>query len=313
MVDSMLSRANTTQTDSPGSDFVWHLLLMLLVVTLLCFSFFLYFIIVILKVYFTSPHVRDHARYILFAHMLINDTLYLIVVLILLLSRMFLIRYPVPVCYAMLTLAACTFRVTPYNLAAMALERYVAICYPLRHMELCTPQRSNTAIALMWVTGIMPNVADLITLSASVETEFFSLRILCRQERTNMNPLQSTIQSLTFVLTLTLVGLIILFTYVKVMMVAQQIHTGSSFAFKAGKTVMLHAFQLVLCMASLTSSFTESNGRDYIPFVVTINFLVFMCLPRFLSPLIYGLRDEVFSKFIRKMYSSKLSHHLWQS
>ncbi|XP_063296972.1 odorant receptor 131-2-like [Pelobates fuscus] len=280
--------------------------MVLMVPTVLCFCFFLYFATVMLHFYFTSPRVKEHARYVLFAHMLINDTLYLSVALFFLLAAMFVLPIPMAICYILVTLAASSFKITPYNLAFMALERYIAICFPLRHVTLCTPQRSNAAIALMWVIGLMPSFVDFVSLCMSVDKNFFSLRVVCNRNIVMINAFQASIKTYTIIISLTLVGLIILFTYVKVMLVARQISSRGS-AFKAAKTVMLHAFQLLLSIISLASSFTEPYFRDYIFLFVMANFTMFMCLPRFLSPLIYGMRDEVFKQCIGKIFSKNFN------
>ncbi|XP_018425206.1 PREDICTED: olfactory receptor 51E1-like [Nanorana parkeri] len=275
-----------------------------IVVIIFCLCFFIYFIVVLLMVYFTTPHVRENARYILFAHMLINDTIHLSLGLFLCFGSGFYLYIPVPVCYVLVTCATATFRITPYNLAFMALERYVAICFPLRHIMLCTAQRTYFAIAAMWFVGLVPNMADLIVLISSVEKKYFSQNLLCQQQSLIVLPAQSTIQSSTIIVSLILVSLVILFTYIKVMLIARKTGSGKSSASKAGRTVILHAVQLFLCLLSLTSSFSELYRGDYFLFVIMFNFLLFMCLPRLLSPLIYGIRDEVFSKSIKKMYST---------
>ncbi|XP_075053743.1 odorant receptor 131-2-like [Mixophyes fleayi] len=269
------------------------------------FCLFLYFIWLLLYVFFTTPHVRDNARYVLFIHMLINDTIYLSTGLILLFTSIFVVYLPVPICYVIVTLASATFRITPYNLAAMALERYVAICFPLRHLTLCTSQRSNYVIAIIWTIGLIPNIADFIILSTSTEKTIFSLNLICTRETLTINIVQNTLRSNTLIISLILVGLIIVFTYVRVIFIAKNMNSGSRSASKAGKTVMLHAFQFLLCLMSLTSTFVETHLRNYISFLPVVNFFVFTCLPRCLSPLIYGVRDHVFSKRIGQMYSAK--------
>ncbi|XP_056416260.1 odorant receptor 131-2-like [Hyla sarda] len=275
------------------------------ILTFLFFTFFIYFIVVLLTVYFTTPHVQENARYVLFAHMLINDTLYLILGLILSVVYTFLIYIPLPVCYLMITLAATTFKVTPYNLAVMSLERYIAICFPLRHVVFCTTRRSHFVIAVMWFVGLFPHVADFIVLIVSVEKGFFLQGVACRQESLIVIPLQSIIRSFSSIGSLVLVAVVILFTYVRVIIIARKTNSKSSYASKASRTLMLHAIQLLLCLLSLTSSFTESYNGEYVVILMGFNFLLFMCLPRFLSPLIYGIRDEVFNKCIKKIYSSQ--------
>ncbi|XP_063296990.1 odorant receptor 131-2-like [Pelobates fuscus] len=232
MFNSSTPYSNTTQMSTYDSNIVDNLFnvwLGLLILTLLCFCFFLCFFTVILIIYFTTPHVRENSR---FAHMLINDTLYMIAGLLLCLCALFKITMPLSICYFFLAFSASTFRITPYNLAAMALERYIAICFPLRHIAFCTPQRSYTVIAFIWLMRILPIVADMFVRSASVEIMFFSQCVICRQEFAVVKPIQTTIRSLTFIVALSIVGLTILYTYVKVTLVARKVGSGSSAASK---------------------------------------------------------------------------------
>ncbi|XP_077307074.1 odorant receptor 131-2-like [Lithobates pipiens] len=275
-----------------------------IIITTFCFCFFIYFILVLLVVYFTIPHVRENARYILFAHMLINDTVCLSLALFLSMGVGLLIYIPLPICYILVTCATATFRITPYNLAFMALERYVAICLPLRHTMICTAQTSYVAIAAMWFFGWLPNVADFIVLISSVEIKYFSHNILCRQQSLLVLPVQNTIQFSTLIGSFILVSMVILFTYIKVMLIARKTGSGKSSASRAGRTLILHAVQLFLCLLSLTSSFSEMYRGEYNFLVGMLNFLMLMYLPRLLSPLIYGIRDKVFSKSIKRMYST---------
>ncbi|XP_071989548.1 odorant receptor 131-2-like [Engystomops pustulosus] len=306
MVNSTLLYNNVTQVSifTSKTNEILRLVFFLFIFLFLCI--FMYFMTVLLIVYFTTPHVRDNSRYILFVHMLINDTLYLILTVFLSLAFQFNLYIQVPVCYFLLTLATSSFKVIPYNLAAMALERYIAICFPLQHAIFCTAQRTYATIMIMWLIGLIPGVADFAVFSHFVQTDFFSRKLICKQEGLLIQPVQNTLRSSTYISTIFLVAFIILFTYIKVMLVARKSGSGKSSASRAGRTLILHSFQLILCMMSLTSSFTESYRGDYVMIVTMVNFLLFMCFPRLLSPLIYGIRDEVFNKCIKKMYSKNL-------
>ncbi|XP_063297166.1 odorant receptor 131-2-like [Pelobates fuscus] len=277
-----------------------------LTLTFLCFFFFLYFIIVILMVFFSNVYVRENPRYLLFAHMLITDTIYLSLGIFLSVSVMFLpVSIPVPVCYIVIIMITTTFKVTPYNLAAMALERYMAICFPLRHGQLCTRPRSLVVIGVIWIIGFVPSIADFIILISSKDPSFFSLRLMCTQYSFMNTPQQNAIQITAYVLCFAVVGLIIIYTYIRIMLIAMKLDSGNSSASKAGKTVMLHALQLLLCMTAFSHNITELFFQEYILLVARINFLFFMCLPRSLSPLIYGLRDEMLCSYIKKFVLCK--------
>ncbi|XP_018425200.1 PREDICTED: olfactory receptor 52A5-like [Nanorana parkeri] len=275
----------------------------LLIVMLLGFCFFLYFIKSLLSVYFTTEHIRDNSRYILFAHMLITDTVYLFLCFFLAACSLYFVYLPFSVCYTTVAATTTSFIVTPYNLAVMSLERYVAICFPLRHAEICSVQNTCIAVAVMWVVGLVSPTAELIVLLLLVKKDVFSLKVQCSSMAIMIVPPQNSLRFLSIVLSLSAVGTIHMLTYIKVVIAAKKVSSGTSSASKAGRTVMLHAFQLLLCMTSLFSSFIDMTFADSIVFLRMAFFFVFMFLPRFLSPLIYGLRDEVFRKYLKKLRS----------
>ncbi|KAM5180533.1 odorant receptor 131-2-like [Mantella aurantiaca] len=274
-----------------------------LVLIVLSFTVFYHWLAMILHVYFTSPQLREMARYVLFVHMLINDMLYLLINFFLFLSSVYLLYMPVPLCYAINTFSTSSFRVTPYNLAIMSVERYIAICHPLRHSETCNVRWCNVMIALMWALGLVPVAVDFIAMNFSVSRDFYSLYIICNWITFSKNEVQSTIRTLVIVFSFSMVGLVILYTYVKVMLVALKISSDKSSAFKAGKTVLLHAFQLFLCIASFSAVFTDTYLRNIYAFIPSVNFFIFMCLPRFVSPLIYGIRDHAFHKCTQNFFT----------
>eukprot|EP00079_Xenopus_tropicalis_P013632 XP_002942451.1 PREDICTED: olfactory receptor 13C8-like [Xenopus tropicalis] len=307
MANGTVVFSNVSQLSSSNNKVAVIVQTFFFALLLLFFIMFLYLIAGILNIYFSTPHLRETLRCVFFAHMLVSDTLYFLVALFLLLSSIYLFQMPIPFCLALQTLATVTYRVTPYNLAVMSIEQYVAICFPLRHGEFSTDRNSNVAIAIMWVVGLIPNGAEFLAMSPVVTKDFFLRSALCNRATIVLNPVQDTIRTFSYIITFILVALVIVFTYIKVTLVARKVTSKQMAASKAGKTVMLHALQLFLCTSAILASLTEQYLKDYIPFLFLINFLLFMCLPRFLSPLIYGLRDEAFRKGIRQLFSIRCS------
>ncbi|XP_063806694.1 odorant receptor 131-2-like [Pseudophryne corroboree] len=284
------------------SDPLYSVLLFLILISFCIFNFLM---VIILSVYFMSSHMQDEPRYVLFIHMLISDTMYLTLGLFVFFVSAYLIYFPAPVCYILVTASSSGLVVTPVNLAVMCLERYVAICFPLRHAVLCTRQKSYLAIAVIWIIGLTPNLADFIILCFSVKQNFFSFYCLCGKTVFIVSQAQSTLWYFAHALTFSLVGLIIAFTYIKIMLVAVKVDSGKTSASKAGRTVILHVLQLLLCLTAFTYAITEAYLRKYLYMLPLINFFFFMCLPRCISPLIYGLRDEVFGKYIKSLVLCK--------
>ncbi|XP_040278447.1 odorant receptor 131-2-like [Bufo bufo] len=273
--------------------------ILFVIVSLLCFTIFFYFIAIMLKVFFSTPHMQEDPRYILFVHMLINDTLYIFFANFLVVSNMYSVYFPIIFCFVFSTLGGCVFLLTPYNLALMSLERYIAICFPLRHLQFCTPRRAKYAIAVIWIIGLSLCLVNFIIAMCLADRTLYSLYVLCDSPMLRISPVIGQIGTFINIFSFTMVALIIVFTYINVMLVARRVGSSRSSALKAGKTVMLHAFQLLLCLVAFISTVTEIYVMNYTYLLIFTNYVLFTCVPRFLSPLIYGVRDEVFQKHIR--------------
>ncbi|OCT93374.1 odorant receptor 131-2 [Xenopus laevis] len=271
-----------------------------LVVMLVTFCIFLYFALLLLSVVFTTPHVREQSRYILFTHMIINDTVSLCISIFQFIAAMYSIPIPTVLCWIMIIFSKVSFLVTPNNLAVMSLERYVAICHPLRHAELCTCQRTNAAILVLWVIGLIPVTLEFIIMGYLIGKSVLSINAICYWITPEVNRVQTIIRMITDSISFTSVGLILFYTYIRVLLVARKMVSGKSKASKAGKTVLFHGFQLLLCMSSFTNTITETYLIAYFAFVRITNFLVFIFLPKIISPLAYGMREEVFSQYVKK-------------
>ncbi|XP_056415986.1 odorant receptor 131-2-like [Hyla sarda] len=306
MENSSTLQENATHALTIRSRLSESILWTFILSTILGFSFFLCFVTLVLNVFFKTPILRENARYVLFVFLLLNDTLYLFIGFCLMVASIYLLHSPVPLCYILYAFSSSAFKVTPYNLAAMALEQYVAICHPLRHKQLCTTQRANVVFTTICFLAMIPCAADLY-LMASSKTGMFSLYVICRQENLVFNPIQNVLRSITLIVCFTSVAIVIISTYVKIMQVAKRLSPLSSSASKAGKTVMIHAFQLLLCTSSLLSILTQEFPIAWPEFFPTIHFFFFTCVPRFLSPLIYGIRDELLSRYIKKSLSRYIS------
>ncbi|KAK7915723.1 hypothetical protein WMY93_011484 [Mugilogobius chulae] len=153
-------------------------------------------------------------RYILFCNLVINDMIQVILTMILFLLSYILYTFNTSVCCSFVVVALVTTENTPLNLACMAVECYIAICLPLRHAQICT---------------------------------FFHSKVFCLRETAFPNPILLQKRQVTYSLYLVLVWIIIFFTYFRILFTAK---TASKDARKARDTIILHGFQVLLCMAA---------------------------------------------------------------
>ncbi|XP_060897708.1 odorant receptor 131-2-like [Labrus mixtus] len=256
--------------------------------------------------YFKNQVFQRDPRYILYIHLVINDMILLTITVMIQ-----ILTYTGPVgaapCCILLTVALTTNKNSPLNLAGMAVERYIAVCCPLHHAQICTVQRAHALIAAIWVTSLIPALSDVIIVLAVKSLSVFSRRVICHVSYVYDTPYHKVKTLCTQVILLSFVCLTLVVTYLKVLCAAQAA-SGSdrASARNARNTILLHGVQLLICLLSYTSPFLILFLATVWPHE-TAN-IIFSCylltnvLPRLLSPLIYGARDKKFSSHIRLFF-----------
>ncbi|CAL8334670.1 unnamed protein product [Boreogadus saida] len=243
------------------------------------FSIFLFCIVLMLYIFASNRHFMDSTRYILFAFMLVNDALVMMFSVLLFLLAMGQLRFPIVFCAPLLFFSTASFLNTPLILATMSLERYVAI--------ICVLPTVDFSIA-----GARPGV------------DVLSTPVYCNSVALNSSPVQNLFKFYMNGLFFGAVAVIVLYTYIRILLETKKMRQDRDSVNKAMHTVLLHGFQLLLCLMAFNNQITErqlllnaywSPGELYF-----FNYFCFILIPRFLSPLIYGWRDKSLRDHMRK-------------
>uniref|UniRef100_A0A8P4KSD9 G-protein coupled receptors family 1 profile domain-containing protein n=1 Tax=Dicentrarchus labrax TaxID=13489 RepID=A0A8P4KSD9_DICLA len=240
-------------------------------------------------------------RYILFIHLVVNDMIQVMLTVILFVISYTVYRINVSLCCAFILLTLFTTENTPLNLACMAVECYIAICAPLHHVQICTIKRTLLLIGLIWTTTMFSVMSDLFITLATQPLDFFYSRVFCLRQTAFPGPLIIKKRDITYSVFLVIVWITIFYTYFRILFTAK---TASKDAKKARNTILLHGFQLLLCMATYAAPQLLDVVRKW--FVVNYTdslfafYVIVQILPRSISPIIYGIRDNTFRKYFKR-------------
>ncbi|XP_067452020.1 odorant receptor 131-2-like [Thunnus thynnus] len=262
-------------------------------------TLFLYINFLLITTFFMKHFFYTTMRYILFANTLLSDCLILILTNTLLIMSYFPFTIQTWLCLIIyIVLSLYTF-VTPVTLTTMTLERFVAICMPLRHAELCSTRRALHCILIIHSLSSIPCIVFLSIFFASATHSFYSQDRICSVEAFTIHRWQGHLRSAISQFYFSIMFITIVISYIKIMKVAKAASgENKKSTWKGLRTVILHAFQLLLCLIQLWCPVIEAAILQ-IDFMLYIdvryfNYITFILVPRCLSPLIYGLRDDKF-------------------
>ncbi|XP_051754095.1 odorant receptor 131-2-like [Ctenopharyngodon idella] len=251
----------------------------------------------------------EDPRYIMFICMVINDAVQLTLVTALYVVSYAFSKILASACCPLIMTAVTTTRSTPLILAGMALERYISICFPLHYSHICTVTRTMWIIGVIFLLSFTPPLTDLFITVAKEPPLFFHTSIFCDHSLL-FRDRSIYYKNLVFdSVYFSFVFLTLLYTYCKIMLTARAASTDQVLAKKARNTVLLHGVQLLLCMLAFVVPSMQAQLIQLFPMysleIRYVNFLLVYIIPRFLSPMIYGFRDEKFRKYWLRYFNSK--------
>ncbi|XP_028430521.1 odorant receptor 131-2-like [Perca flavescens] len=253
--------------------------------------------------FFRHQTFCEDPRYILFIHMVINDGIQLTVTVTLFVLSYLFYKIKVSFCCFFILVAVFTTRITPVNLASMAIERYVAVCEPLRHPQICTVRRTYIVIGWMWFICVAPDITDLFMTLATESLSFFHESVFCTRQNVFKDPILAFKRQVFDIIYFSCVFLTLVFTYLRVLFAARALSTDKMSAQRARNTILIHGVQMAMCMLSYISPSVEIILQLIFPGRISeikyAHYLIVYILPRFLSPIVYGVRDKKFRVYLR--------------
>ncbi|XP_051250721.1 odorant receptor 131-2-like [Dicentrarchus labrax] len=256
----------------------------------------------------------ETSRYILLYNLLFSDTIQMSLSQLLYLLSAWRLRLTYPVCGLLVMFAGLTNEVSPLTLVVMSLERYVAVCYPLRHATIITIRNTAVAIIVVWAFCSLNVLTRVLLLLDFPFSDLDSLQMtdLCNSLVMSIGPMSDIYDKAYTCFLFTSAGVAVISSYIGVVIAARSASTDKASARKARNTLLLHLVQLGLSLSSTI----------YSPFILLIskiatrlvrvrmqNFLyvVFFILPRCLSSLIYGLRDQTIRPILVYYFCCRLT------
>ncbi|XP_056462485.1 odorant receptor 131-2-like [Gadus chalcogrammus] len=257
---------------------------------------------------------RVDPRYILFIHLVLNDIIQLSLSGLLIVIWYIFNTINVSFCCLLLVIAICTTLNTPLNLACMAVECYVAVCFPMRYLQICTVKRTYILIGLIWGASAISILPDIFLLVIVEPPSFFHSRVFCTRNTVFRSSIQK--RNTSHIICLVVVWLTLFFTYFNVLFAAKAANADVK---KARNTLLLHGFQLLLCMMTYIMPLLQAALLYLFPQHIYESmfalYVFIQVMPRFLSPIVYGLRDKKFRNYLSRylmcevIIKTKPNHH----
>ncbi|KAG8008384.1 Olfactory receptor 2A12 [Nibea albiflora] len=257
----------------------------------------------------------ETSRYILLYNLLFADTVMLGLSQLLYILSACRIFPTYPVCGVLTMLASLTNQISSLTLVVMCLERYVAVCYPLRHATIITVRNTAVAIIVVWAFSSLNVLIRVLLLLNFPFDQLQSLQMtdVCSDIAMLLGPMSDIYDKAYTGFVFVSAGVTVTCSYIGVMVAARSASTDKASARKARNTLLLHLIQLGLTLLStmhgpIIVSLSTTLQRLLILRIKSVLYVFIYILPRSLSSLIYGLRDQTIRPVLMYYLCCGLSH-----
>ncbi|XP_068587735.1 odorant receptor 131-2-like [Cebidichthys violaceus] len=241
----------------------------------------------------------ETSRFILLFNLIFADIFQQVPSLLLYLLSVLRLKMSYYACGVPVMLLIFLESISPLTLAVMSLERYVAVCHPLRHATIFTVRSTGTAIAVVWTCGFIHVLirALLLVYVFTTISVYLQMNDFCSKEHFFFAPIFNDFEKVHASTLFLSVGVAIISATIGVALVARSASTDKESAKKALHTLLLHLIHLSLILAAslfstIIVAIARTVGRSALIRIYNVFFVFLVILPRCLSTLIYGLRDQ---------------------
>lgn len=259
-------------------------------VSTVSFSVLLFFNLIINPTIVSVEHLRSHARFVLVFHLLLSALVYLGM------SSVFqyqLYQRAQPgrsACLSMITILISSGSNILLTLTVMALDRYCAVCHPMRYTASCTMR------PWPWLLGVLTwLVALAIPLSLFVHPDSQNPR---DDYDGKCGPDQLRKGELHKVVFIGVCTVLILYSYVRILMESRRLGVLNRRNRAGCRTIALHGSQLAVFILPnfvnfvLTMLYKRGLINTETKELSAVVIFAFFSLAQCVAPVVYGLRKE---------------------